>query len=242
MIHTFAQITQQDWLINLVDTLADGFYQNLIHQNRFMYLINGLKMTLLVTLFSCLLGILLGMIVTYLKMSKFWLFRFIANIYLTIIRGTPSVVQLMIIYYVVFGHVDINKIAVASIAFGINSGAYVSEIFRSGILSVDKGQTEAGRSLGLSATKTMVLIVLPQAIKNVLPALFNEAIVLLKETAVMGYIGLQDLARGGDIIRSQTYAAYFPLLTMALIYLVVVMLLSYIFGLIEKRMRLSDNR
>ena len=145
--------------------------------------------------------------------------NFLAKVYLTVIRGTPVLVQLLIIYFVVFASVDINKIIVAVMAFGINSGAYVAEIIRSGIMSIDDGQFEAGRSLGFNYTQTMIYIILPQALKNVLPALANEFIVLLKETSVSGYIAIQDLTKGGDIIRSQTYNALFPLLMVAAIYL-----------------------
>ena len=165
---------------------------------------------------------------------------FFCRTYLTVIRGTPVVVQLLIIYFVIFGSVDIDKVLVAVIAFGINSGAYVAEIFRAGIMSIDKGQMEAGRSLGLSYFQTMRTIILPQAFKNVLPALGNEFIVLLKETSVSGYIALQDLTKGGDIIRSQTYDAFFPLIAVALIYLAVVMFLSALMGKLERRLKENE--
>ena len=150
-------------------------------------------------------------------------------------------VQLLIIYYVIFSSVHINKIVVALLAFGINSGAYVAEIFRSGIMSIDNGQFEAARSLGLNYRQTMIQVILPQAFKNVLPALANEFIVLLKETSISGYIGLNDLTRGGDIIRSQTYEALLPLLAVAAIYLILVMFLSYLVGKLERRLRSSER-
>ena len=156
------------------------------------------------------------------------------------IRGTPVVVQLLIIYCVIFGSVNISKILVAIVAFGVNSGAYVAEIIRGGIMSIDKGQFEAGRSLGLSYIQTMIYIILPQAFKNVLPALGNEFIVLLKETSVSGYIALQDLTKGGDIIRSQTYTAFMPLIAVALIYLAVVMLFSWLLGKLERRLKNNE--
>ena len=162
--------------------------------------------------------------------------------YLTVIRGTPMVVQLLITYFVIFGSVNIDKTLVAVLAFGVNSGAYVAEIVRSGIMSVDNGQFEAGRSLGLSYRQTMISIVLPQAFKTVLPALANECIVLLKETSVAGYIAIQDLTKGGDIIRSQTFSAFMPLITVALIYLIMVVVLTHLVGKLERRLSQSDRR
>mgnify|MGYP000446051617 FL=1 len=167
--------------------------------------------------------------------------NFICNIYLTVIRGTPTMVQLLIIYYVIFSSVQVNKIIVAILAFGINSGAYVAEIFRSGIMSIDNGQFEAARSLGLSYKTTMISVILPQAFKNVLPALANEFIVLLKETSISGYIGLNDLTRGGDIIRSITYDPMLPLIGVAIIYLVMVMGLSQLVKKLERRLRNNER-
>ena len=167
--------------------------------------------------------------------------NFLCNIYLTVIRGTPTMVQLLIIYYVIFSSVHINKIVVALLAFGINSGAYVAEIFRSGIMSIDNGQFEAARSLGLSYKTTMISVILPQAFKNVLPALANEFIVLLKETSISGYIGLNDLTRGGDIIRSITYDPMLPLIGVAIIYLVMVMGLSQLVKKLERRLRNNER-
>ena len=202
--------------------------------------------TLEITLFAVLIGILLGFLVavirsTYEKTGKLKILNFICNVYLTIIRGTPVVVQLLITYFVIFAAFDINKVLVAILAFGINSGAYVAEIIRGGILSIDNGQFEAGRSLGFNYPQTMIYIILPQVFKNVLPALANEFIVLLKETSVAGYIALQDLTKGGDIIRSQTYSATMPLLAVAAIYLVLVMIFTYLVKCLERRLRNSER-
>lgn len=226
---------------------VDSFKQNFIEQDRWHYLANGLGTTLLITFFSVLIGMVLGFIIaivrfTYDKTGKMKVGNFLCRIYLTVIRGTPVVVQLLIIYFVIFASVPISKIFVAIIAFGINSGAYVAEIVRSGIASIDDGQFEAGRSLGLNYRQTMISIILPQAFKNVLPALANECIVLLKETSVSGYIAVQDLTKGGDIIRSQTYSAFMPLISVAIIYLVMVVVLSHFVTKLERRLRQSDRR
>ena len=194
---------------------------------------------------AVLLGLLIGLAVAMIRSAAdmtghLKILDFFCRIYLTVIRGTPVVVQLLIIYFVIFSSVDIDKVVVAVIAFGINSGAYVAEIIRGGIMSVDKGQMEAGRSLGLSYNQTMSYVIMPQAIKNVLPALGNEFIVLLKETSVAGYIALQDLTKAGDIIRSQTYDAFLPLLAVALIYLIVVMFLSWLLRCLEKRLKKNE--
>ena len=167
--------------------------------------------------------------------------NFFCKFYITVIRGTPVNVQLLIIYFVIFASVKIDKSFVAILAFGINSGAYVAEIVRGGLMSIDVGQMEAGRSLGFNYVQTMWHIILPQAFKNVLPALGNEFIVLLKETSVSGYIALQDLTKGGDIIRGRTYESFMPLIAVALIYLALVMILSYLVGLLERRLRSSDH-
>ena len=167
--------------------------------------------------------------------------NFLCHVYLTVVRGTPVVVQLLIIYFVIFGSVDVSKVLVAIVAFGVNSGAYVAEIIRSGIMAVDGGQMEAGRSLGMSYGTTMRSVILPQAFKNVLPALGNEFIVLLKETSVCGYIALQDLTKGGDIIRSQTYDAFLPLIAVALIYLIVVVCLSQLLKKLENCLKKNER-
>lgn len=228
---------------NFIDRISINF----IEDNRYLYIVNGLEVTLIVTFFAALLGILIGLITAVIKVvaqnnKALKPLEILANIYVTVIRGTPMMVQLLIIYFVVFSSVTVSKVLVAIVAFGLNSGAYVSEIIRAGILAVDKGQYEAGRSLGLSGVQTYRYIILPQALKNILPALGNEFISLLKETAVVGYIGLQDLTMGGDIIRSRTYDAFIPLISVALIYLAIVMLLSYGLKKLEWRLRRSDNR
>lgn len=230
----------------MLQTFQERFYDNFIQDDRWNYIWEGLTVTLRVTLFSVILGIVIGFLIaiirsTYDKTGKMKILNFICSVYLTVIRGTPVVVQLLIIYFVIFGSVDINKIVVAIMAFGINSGAYVAEIFRSGIMSIDNGQFEAGRSLGFNYTQTMRYIIMPQAFKNVLPALGNEFIVLLKETSVSGYIALQDLTKGGDIIRSRTYDAFMPLLAVALIYLVMVMIFTKLVNMLERRLRSSDH-
>ena len=226
--------------------LKSSFISNFIDDNRWRYITDGLKITLLVTVFAVLIGVVLGFLIaivrtTHDKTGKLKILNAICKVYLTVIRGTPVVVQLMIIYFIIFGSVDISKVVVAIVAFGINSGAYVAEIFRSGIMSIDNGQFEAGRSLGFNYRQTMIYIIMPQAFKNVLPALGNEFIVLLKETSVAGYIALQDLTKGGDIIRSRTYDALMPLMAVAIIYLVMVMIFSKLVSMLERRLRNSDH-
>ena len=226
--------------------LKKEFILNFIEDNRWKYIVDGLKITLIVTIFAVLIGVLLGFLIaivrtTHDKTGKLKILNAICKVYLTVIRGTPVVVQLMIIYFIIFGSVDISKVLVAIIAFGINSGAYVAEIFRSGIMSIDNGQFEAGRSLGFNYAQTMTYIIMPQAFKNVLPTLCNEFISLLKETSVSGYIALQDLTKGGDIIRSRTYDAFMPLIAVALIYLAMVMIFTKLVSLLERRLRNSDH-
>lgn len=226
--------------------LKSSFISNFIDDNRWRYITDGLKITLLVTVFAVLIGVVLGFLIaivrtTHDKTGKLKILNAICKVYLTVIRGTPVVVQLMIIFFIIFGSVDISKVVVAIVAFGINSGAYVAEIFRSGIMSIDNGQFEAGRSLGFNYAQTMMYIVMPQAFKNVLPTLCNEFISLLKETSVSGYIALQDLTKGGDIIRSRTYDAFMPLIAVALIYLAMVMIFTKLVSLLERRLRNSDH-
>ena len=230
----------------MLQSLQDRFYLNFIKDDRWMYIVDGLKVTLLVTFFAVLIGIVIGFLVatvrsTYDKTGKLNILYILCQIYLTVIRGTPVVVQLLIIYFVIFGNVNIDKIPVAIMAFGFNSGAYVAEIFRSGIMSIDGGQFEAGRSLGFNYVQTMRYIIMPQAFKNVLPALGNEFIVLLKETSVAGYIALQDLTKAGDIIRSRTYDAFMPLIAVALIYLAMVLIFTKLVNMLERRLRNSDH-
>ena len=226
--------------------LKNEFILNFIEDNGWIYIVVGLKIRLIVSIFAVLIGVLLGFLIaivrtTHDKTGKLKILNVICRVYLTVIRGTPVVVQLMIIYFIIFGSVDISKVLVAIIAFGINSGAYVAEIFRSGIMSIDNGQFEAGRSLGFNYAQTMMYIIMPQAFKNVLPTLCNEFISLLKETSVSGYIALQDLTKGGDIIRSRTYDAFMPLIAVALIYLAMVMIFTKLVSLLERRLRNSDH-
>lgn len=226
-------------------SFSESFYDNFIKDNRYVYLLEGLGNTLVITLFAVILGIVLGLLIALVRtshdrMGMLPLLNLICKIYLTVMRGTPAVVQLMIIYYVILTSVQ-NKILVAIIGFGLNSAAYVAEVIRSGIMSVDNGQFEAGRSLGLSYRQTMTSIIVPQAIKNILPALGNEFIVLLKETSISGYIGLMDLTKGGDIIRSITYEAYLPLYAVALIYLVIVLLLTAGVNRLERKLRGNER-
>lgn len=237
-------------LVDYMNGAIDSFYLNFIKDNRWKYLLTGLGITLQIAFFAVLLGIVIGILIasvrsTYdLNDKRGPLLRFfnsICKIYLTVIRGTPVLLQLLIIYFVIFSSVRIDKVLTASIAFGINSGAYVAEIFRSGILSVDKGQSEAGRSLGFSYIQTMWHFVLPQAFKNILPALGNEFIVLIKETSIAGYIGMHDLTKGADIIRSQTYDPFPPLLAAGLLYLIIVVGLTTAFNYLERRLRSSDR-
>ena len=235
-------------------SLKERFIFNFIESDRWKYLWDGLGATLKVTFFALILGVCIGVIVAIIRSTHdknikdmkgaskaiLKLLDLIARVYLTVIRGTPVVVQLMIMYYIVLVS-STNKILVATIAFGMNSGAYVAEIFRSGIMSIDNGQFEAGRSLGFNFVQTMRYIIIPQAFKNVLPALANEFIVLLKETSVSGYVALQDLTKGGDIIRSRTYDAFMPLIGVAIIYLVMVMFFTYLVGILERRLRNSER-
>ena len=235
-------------------SLKEKFIFNFIDDGRWHYIVDGFKVTLEVTFFAVLLGIALGVIIAIIRstydknkssmrgFSKFIvvLLNFICKIYLTVIRGTPVVVQLMIMYFIVLVS-STNKVLVAVLAFGFNSAAYVAEIFRSGIMSIDEGQFEAGRSLGFNYVQTMRYIIIPQAFKNVLPALANEFIVLLKETSVAGYVGLVDLTKGGDIIRSRTFQAFMPLIGVAVIYLVMVMFFTWLVGILERRLRDSER-
>lgn len=210
-----------------------------------MFLLQGFGNTLVITLFAVIIGIALGFLIatiraTHDKHGGMNILNAICRVYLTVIRGTPAVIQLMIMFYIILVSVH-NKILVAAIAFGLNSAAYVAEIVRSGIMSVDEGQYEAGRSLGLNYGQTMKLIIIPQAFKNVLPALANEFITLLKETSIAGYIGIMDLTRGGDIIRSTTYAPFMPLFGVAIIYLIMVMVLTAGVHKLEMRLRTNER-
>lgn len=239
-----AEVINKERKIMWWQNFRDAFVLNFIKDDRWKYLTEGLKVTLLITAFAVLMGLFLGFIVamirsTYQNTGKLKFLNALSVVYLTVIRGTPVLVQLMIIYYVIFSSGNVNKIIVAILAFGINSGAYQAEIFRAGINAVPKGQFEAGRSLGFNYYQTMGNIIMPQAFKNILPALGNEFIVLVKETSVAGYIALVDITKAGDIIRSRTYSAFMPLLAVALIYLVIVMGLTYLINLLERWLRRS---
>ena len=229
-----------------MDAIKQKFVENFISDDRWRYLWNGLGTTLKIAvcavIFGCIIGALIAIVrSTHDKTGKMKILNGLCKFYTTVIRGTPIVLQLLIMYFVVFAASRVSKVAVAIVAFSINSGAYVSEIIRSGIMSIDNGQLEAGRSLGLSYAQTMSYIIIPQAFKNVLPALGNEFIALLKETSVSGYIALADLTKGGDIIRSQTYDAFMPLIGVALIYLALVCLLSAGVSRLERRLRTSER-
>ncbi|MBD5544393.1 MAG: amino acid ABC transporter permease [Lachnospiraceae bacterium] len=229
-----------------MNNFIQSFELNFIKDKRYMYLVEGLGNTLLITFFAVIFGVLLGFLIavvrsTHDKTGRMKFLNALCKFYLAVIRGTPAMLQLLIWFYVILVATPLPKVMVAMIAFGINSGAYVAEIVRSGIMSIDNGQFEAGRSLGFSYRQTMIYIILPQAFKNVLPALANEFIVLLKETSVCGYIGIMDLTRGSDIIRSRTYEAFLPLIAAGLIYLIIVMLLTGLVGRLERRLRTSDR-
>lgn len=244
-----------DGIYSFFADLKADFILNFVDENRWKFITSGLGNTIIITFVALLIGVVLGVIVaivrssydkTYSEMkngfnkSLMWIANAICKIYLTVIRGTPVVVQLMIMYYIIFA-ASRNSLMVACLAFGINSGAYVAEIVRSGIMSIDEGQFEAGRSLGFNYTKTMRYIIIPQAFKNVLPALANEFIVLLKETSVAGYVTIRDLTMGGNIIRAATYSPFMPLIAVALIYLVMVMFFTKLVGILERRLRRSER-
>lgn len=223
-------------------TLGEKFYAALIEGDRWKIYLSGLGNTLLITVGAIIMGTILGMIFCLMKTSNRRALRWPAQIYIDVIRGIPVVVQLLFMYLVIFTSRDANPIVVAIVAFGINSGAYVAEIFRSGINAVDPGQMEAGRSLGLSKWQTMRRIVIPQAIKNCLPTYASEFIVLVKETAVAGYVGIQDLTKVYSTIQSRTYDAVAPLCIIAVVYLLITTVLSKTFGHMERRLRESDRR
>jgi len=237
--------------------ISNEFFVNFIKDNRWEWIVKGFKNTIIITFFATLIGIAIGVIIaiirsTYDKNSStlkkkknfgYYLLSIlnaICKVYLTIIRGTPVVLQLLIMYFVIMVSSD-NDIVVAIVAFGVNSGAYVAEIFRGGIMSIDKGQFEAGRSLGFNYIQTMIYVIIPQMFKVVLPTLCNEFIVLLKETSIAGYVGIVDLTKAGDLIRGRTFSAFMPLVAVAIIYLVIVMLFTWLVGKLERRLRNSDH-
>ena len=222
--------------------IGDLFYKTVIYDDRYKYILEGLFNTIIIAFFAVIIGVIIGTIVALIRNNydqnqKFKLLNHLCNLYVSIIRGTPVILQLMIIYYVIFKSVNIDIIIVSIIAFGINSGAYVSEIIRAGINSIPKGQSEAGYSLGLKYAQIMQHIVLPQAIKNVLPALGNEFITLLKETSVGAYIGVVELTKASDIIASRTYDYFFPLLIIAIIYLTMTIGLSKLITKLERKLK-----
>ena len=234
------------FLLKTWNEFKNEFYRNFIQENRWTYLAKGLGNTLLITLFSLILGVVIGFVVaaircTSAKTGKLKIANAICKIYLSIMRGTPVMIQLLIIYFVILLPMSVDKFVAAVLCFGINSGAYVSEIMRGGIMSIDEGQTEAGRSLGLGYGATMWHIVIPQAFKAILPSLANEFIALLKETSVAFYIGVSDLTLGGLKIRAITYSNFMPLIAIAVVYLVLVLGLSYLVSLLERRLRKSEK-
>lgn len=238
---------------NFINDFGNKFNSVFIVGDRYKLILQGLVTTLNISFFAIILGCVLGVILALLRLSRLTpiknpflrvtlrFFAKIADIYIDIIRGTPAVLQLLIMYNLILVSVS-SKEVIAIVAFGVNSGAYVAEIFRAGILAVDKGQMEASRSLGLNYIQSMSRIVIPQAIKNILPALANEFIVLLKETAIVGYIALQDLTKVGDFIVSKTYTAFFPLISVGIIYFIIIKILTILFAKLERRLRQSDNR
>ncbi len=228
------------------DEVKADFIKCFIREERYRLIWEGIGVTIKISLLAALLGLIIGFIIAEFNLSKIMLLNILGKVYTAIIRGTPSVTQLMIVYFVIFGvalsDYEVQKWIIAAIAFGINSGAYVSEIIRAGILSIDKGQTEAGRSLGLSKTHTMMLIVVPQALKNIFPALCNEFITLIKETAIVGYIGLMDIQKAGDFIKTKTYQTFMPLIGTAVIYFVIIKILTVLLRLYENHIRKSEQR
>lgn len=226
------------WVVDLLNRLNSTF----VVDGRWQWFVSGLGYTLLISLFSVLLGLVIGILMALMRLSKSKILRAVSGIYIDIIRGTPTMVQLLIIYFVIFANVHIDKWVVGFIAFGINSGAYIAEIVRGGILSVNIGQTEAGRSLGMTHKQTMASIVMPQAMKNILPALGNEFVVLIKETAVIGMIANIDLVGAARKVQSLTYDYLIPLLSIAVIYYVVIKIISTLLSKVEKGMRKADKK
>lgn len=243
--------------MKLLEDFKDKFILNFVEGDRWMWLVDGLVNTLIITFFSLIIGIVIGIVVsavrsTYDKNKETMqknggigyvvmrILNCICNLYLTVFRGTPVVVQLLIWYFIILAS-STNGVFVAIVAFGVNSGAYVAEIFRGGIMSVDNGQFEAGRSLGFNYLQTMIHIIIPQAFKTVLPTLCNEFIVLIKETSIAGYVGVMDLTKAGDLIRGRTFSAFMPLIAVALIYLVMVIILTSLVGVLERRLRKNER-
>lgn len=224
------------------ETLYKEIYMNVIYGDRWIQYFKGLSVTLQVSFFAALVGLVLGLVLAIMKLSKNGFLSRFAGAYIHLIRSTPMLLQVLIINYGLFKSIQIDKIYIGIIACGLNSAAYVAEIIRGGILSVDKGQTEAGRSLGLSSWKTMQLIVLPQALKISLPSLCNEFIVLIKETSILAYIALTELTKAADYIRSRTFSPFTPYIISALLYLIVISIFTKLIGILERRLRQGDNR
>ena len=226
--------------------IIDALYKNLIKESRYLYIINGLKNTLIMSICAMIIGLIFGIIMalirtTYENTKKLKVLNFICKTYITVIRGTPVVLQLMILFFCIFTGRGTNGIIIASIGFGINSTAYIAEIFRSGLMSIDKGQMEAGRSLGLNYIQTMWYIIIPQAFKVVLPPLCSEFIALIKETSIAGYVAVEDLTKSHEIIKSRTYDPWTALLVIAFIYLSLTTILSYFTQKLERRLKVNER-
>lgn len=227
---------------NFWENIYKEIYMNVIKDDRWLSYLKGLGVTLEVSFFAAIVGLLLGLVLALMKMSKNGVLSKVAGAYIHLIRSTPMLLQVLIINFGIFQAVKIDKVLVGVIACGLNSAAYVAELIRGGILSVDKGQTEAGRSLGLSSAQTMLSIVLPQALKTALPSLCNEFIVLIKETSILAYIALTELTKAADYIRSRTFSAFTPYIVSGLLYLIVISIFTKLVGMLERRLRQGDNR
>ena len=224
-----------------MELIRENIYNSFIYQDRYKYYLTGLGNTIIMAFFACLIGVILGLILSLVidyneKTGKLYLLSTFARMYIEIIRGTPALLQLMILYYIIFKSVNINIVVVGIISFGLNSGAYVSQIIRSGLISIPKGQEEASTMLGFNYYQTMKYVIMPQALRNVLPALGNEFITLLKETSVAGYIGILELTKASDIVASSTYDYFFPLLIVAIIYLILTLGLTKLLNVFERRL------
>lgn len=224
-----------------MELIRKNIYNSFIYQDRYKYYLTGLGNTIIMAFFACLIGVILGLILSLVidyneKTGKLYLLSAFARMYIGIIRGTPALLQLMILYYIIFKSVNINIVVVGIISFGLNSGAYVSQIIRSGLISIPKGQEEASTLLGFNYFQTMKYVIMPQALRNVLPALGNEFITLLKETSVAGYIGILELTKASDIVASSTYDYFFPLLIVAIIYLILTLGLTKLLNFFERRL------
>lgn len=224
-----------------MELIRENIYNSFIYQDRYKYYLTGLCNTIIMAFFACLIGVILGLILSLVidyneKTGKLYLLSAFARMYIGIIRGTPALLQLMILYYIIFKSVNINIVVVGIISFGLNSGAYVSQIIKSGLISIPKGQEEASTMLGFNYFQTMKYVIMPQALRNVLPALGNEFITLLKETSVAGYIGILELTKASDIVASSTYDYFFPLLIVAIIYLILTLGLTKLLNLFERRL------